>query len=86
LAASPESYTSTACTGTSFPFAVFGGTPPYNVIATRGAATPTVVQTSGGVTTITGLDTGTGPASVVFLDSSSPQNTFPGAINCTTGP
>ena len=86
LAASPESYTSTACTGTSFPFAVFGGTPPYNVIATRGAATPTVVQTSGGVTTITGLDTGTGPASVVFLDSSSPQKTFTGTIACTTGP
>jgi hypothetical protein len=44
------------------------------------------VQTSGGVTTITGLDTGTGPASVVFLDSSSPQKTFTGTIACTAGP
>ena len=84
LSASPASYTSATCTGTSFPFAVFGGTPPYSVIATRGTATPAVVQTSGGVTTITGLVTDTGPASVLFLDSSSPQKTFTGTVTCAT--
>jgi hypothetical protein len=86
LSASPASYTSATCTGTPFPFAVFGGTPPYTVSATRGLASPAVVQNSGGVTTITGLSTGTGPTSVVFLDSSNPQKTFAGAITCTAGP
>jgi hypothetical protein len=86
LSASPGSYTSTACTGTPFSFAVFGGTPPYNVTTTLGTATPTVVPTSGGITTITGLNTGSGVTSVVFLDSSSPQKTFSGTVTCTTPP
>ena len=58
------SYTSTACTGTPFNFAIFGGTPPYSVTPARGTATPPSVATSGGLTTISGLVTGTGPTSI----------------------
>ncbi len=86
LSATPASYTSNACTGTPFAFAAFGGTPPYNVTATRGVATPALVAGSGGVTTITGLVTGTGPASVLFLDQSSPQKSFTVSITCDPSP
>ena len=86
LSATPPSYTSTACTGTPFAFAIFGGTPPYKVTATRGVSTPPVVNASGGITTITGLVTGTGPASVLFLDQSVPQKSFTTTITCDPGP
>ena len=86
LSATPASYTSTACTGSPFAFAVFGGTPPYNVTATRGVATPPAISGSGGLTTITGLVTGTGPASVVFLDQSVPQKSFAVSITCDPAP
>jgi hypothetical protein len=72
LSASPVAYTSTACTGSTFPITIVGGTPPYNVSTTRGVATPAVVNVSGGTTTISGLVTGTGITAVTILDQSLP--------------
>ena len=86
LAITPETYTSTACTGTSFAFAVSGGTPPYNVVATAGTAAPTTIGSSGGVTTITGLATGSGLASILFLDQSVPQKSVAASITCNPTP
>ena len=61
LAVAPASYTDAACTGKTFTFVVFGGTPPYNVSPTSGTASPQTVTTNGGSTSVSGLLTGSGP-------------------------
>jgi hypothetical protein len=86
LTVTPASYTSTACTGTPFSFAVSGGTPPYNVVPTAGTAAPTTIGSSGGVATVTGLTTGSGLASVLFLDQSVPQKSVAVSITCNAAP
>jgi len=83
LAVAPASFTDTACTGKTFTFVIFGGTPPYNVSATRGIATPQTVSTNGGSTSITGLLTGSGPTTLVVLDSSSPAKNTTSTITCS---
>ncbi|MET0919373.1 MAG: hypothetical protein ABWY07_13275, partial [Burkholderiales bacterium] len=83
LAVAPTSVTDPMCTGKTFSFVIFGGTPPYNVSTTRGTAFPQIVATSGGSTTISGLLTGSGATSVVILDSSSPQKSATGSITCS---
>ena len=83
LAVAPASYTDTACTGKTFTFVVFGGTPPYNVSPTSGTASPQTVSTNGGSTSVSGLLTGSGPTTVVVLDSSSPQKSATATITCS---
>ena len=83
LAVVPTAITDTGCTGKTFNFVVFGGTPPYNVKPTNGVATPPTVSTSGGATSISGLLTGSGANAVVFLDSSSPQKSTTATITCS---
>jgi hypothetical protein len=88
LAVAPTDATDPACTGKTFNFVVFGGTPPYNVKPANGTATPQTVATNGGSTSISGLTTDSGGNAVVFLDSSSPQKSVIVTITCAipTGP
>ena len=86
LAVEPASYSAgpgvNSCTGKSFTFVVFGGTPPYNVRPTQGTANPQIVNAAGGTTTISLLLDGSGLTSIVFLDSSLPQKSFTATITC----
>ena len=83
LAVSPTTHTSTACTGKTFSFVIFGGLAPYNVRPSAGIASPQVVPTAGGTTTISGLLTGGGGASIVILDSSTPAKSVTATIACS---
>jgi hypothetical protein len=85
-----DGYTSSACTGATFPFVVIGGTRPYNVSAlvpgTGGAAAgvitvdpanpvaPQILNVSGGKFTVSGLTTGSGVVTVTVVDSGSGAN------------
>lgn len=72
------------CTGASLSFVVYNGTPPYNVIPSRGiAGPPATISTSGGSIAITGLVNGSGPGTVVFLDSSKPQLSVTSYFTCS---
>jgi len=82
LAVSPGSYTDPACTGKTFSFVLFGGTPPYNVSATKGVVTPQAVLKSGDTTRVTGLVTGGGISTIVILDSSPVQKSVTASITC----
>ena len=83
LSVAPATFTSAACTGSTFRFFVFGGTPPYNASPTAGTATPPTIATSGGSTLISGLLNGSGDTTVIFLDSSTPQKNVTGKITCS---
>jgi hypothetical protein len=63
-------------------FVVYNGTPPYNVIPSRGTAAPQNIPNSGGNTQITSLANGSGPGTVVFLDSSTPQQSLTAFFTC----
>ena len=84
LGVSPASYLpDTACTGKTFPFTVFGGTPPYNVSASKGIVSPQILTKAGAPpATVSGLLTGSGVTSVLFLDSSLPQKSATATITC----
>ena len=43
LLVSPATYTDGLCTSKTFPFIISGGTPPYNVSASKGAVDPAAV-------------------------------------------
>ena len=83
LAVAPATITDTACTGKTFNFVVFGGTPSYNVRPTNGTATPQTIQSDGGSTGISGLTTGSGATTVVFLDQSTPAKSITATITCS---
>lgn len=86
LAITPSSYMpSTACVPgvTTFTFIVSGGTTPYNVSSTVGTPSPQSFNTPGGTTTITWAGPAIGTASVVVVDSSSPQMSATASIGCT---
>jgi hypothetical protein len=79
----PGSYSQVGCTSsTQFTFIVVGGTPPYNVSATNATPNPQVLNKPGDSTTIT-WPGGTGTASVVVIDSSSPQQSATSTITCS---
>ena len=82
-AAAPGPPATTGCTDQLYRFVVFGGTPPYSVTTTNGAASPLSIATSGGSTTVSGLLAGSGTTSVVFFDSSAPQKNFTSTITCS---
>jgi hypothetical protein len=73
----------TGCTGKTYTFVVFGGTPPYNATSTSGTTMPQSIAAAGGTTAISGLLAGSGSTSVVFLDSSVPQKSFTSTITCS---
>jgi hypothetical protein len=81
-AMAPTETTSAMCTGNSFNFVVYGGTPPYNVNPTAGIATPQLVNANGGSTMISGLMDMSGDTSIVFLDSSTPAKSVVAKITC----
>jgi hypothetical protein len=77
--------TASPCAGSTFPFAVAGGTPPYSVLISPSAgwtANPSSIPASGGQTQISG---GAGAASttVTFIDGSKPVRSMAAPINCT---
>jgi hypothetical protein len=83
LAVSPTTITQTGCVpSTTFTFIVFGGTPPYNVNPSNGTTSTPTVSTSGGAARISGLTSPT-TATVVFLDSSTPQKSTTATITCS---
>lgn len=86
LAVSPTTVTNEACTGKTFTFFAFGGTPPYNVRPSSGTAAPQTVATAGGSTSISGLATGSGDTTILFLDASSPQKSASATITCSAAP
>ena len=86
LAVSPTTVTNDACTGKTFTFFAFGGTPPYNVRPSSGTASPQTVATAGGNTRISGLTTGSGDTTILFLDASSPQKSASATITCSAAP
>ena len=63
-------------------FVVYGGTPPYNVRPSSGIPSPSTIAANGGSAQISGLLTGSGKTSIVFLDSSTPQNSVTATIDC----
>ena len=73
-----------ACTGKTFNFIVFGGTPPYNVKpASPGTTTTPSLAASGDTAKVSGYTTGSGANTVLFLDSSVPQKTITATITCS---
>jgi hypothetical protein len=86
LIVSPSAPSLTGCvSGTSTQtFIVSGGTPPYNVTAAGGTASPMVVTKSGGTSVVTVTFTGPGTATVVTVDSSKPQMSATATLTCTS--
>jgi hypothetical protein len=78
LAISPSTPPAQTCAASSFSFVVSGGTPPYSVTASGGAA---VIQSSGFY--VVGPITGTGVTTVLAKDQSSPQKVVTATITCS---
>jgi hypothetical protein len=81
----PSNYSLTGCTNAStFTFIVSGGTNPYSVTTTIGFPVAQVVQKPGGQATITWDATNhpTGVATVVAVDSGTPQLQASSTITC----
>jgi hypothetical protein len=70
-----------ACDGKNFVFTVDGGTPPYNVSATKGTVTPQVVPSAGQTTSVFGLIKGD-KSTISIVDSTKPVKTFTTDIVC----
>jgi hypothetical protein len=82
IVVTPTTYTSAACTGQSFNFAISGGRPAYYLSSTGlFVATPPPPLLSGG-TAISGLATGSGLHTFTFRDISSPALQTTATINC----
>ena len=88
LSITPPSIASSFCTGSTFQFAVSGGTPPYNVVSSTAATgiSPATIPASGGTTQITGLQNGSGTTTISVLDAGSPQQKVASTVVCGPTP
>jgi hypothetical protein len=86
VAISPPSISTTGanpCTGTTYPFIITGGTPPFSVaVSGGGTATPNPVTTSPGSVNVSNLLTGSGLHTIFVGDASTPQLTTTATITC----
>jgi len=84
LILAPTIYNVTGCVAgtTQFTFIVAGGSPSYNASSTVGTPNPQSINQSGGTFTVTWAGPAVGNASVLVVDSGSPQQTVTGQIFC----
>jgi hypothetical protein len=84
----PATVSDAACTGKTFTFIIVGGTPSYGVSSTSGIVAPASVGASGGTFTVSGLTSppsgSSSVASVVVVDSGTPQQAKSATITCST--
>jgi hypothetical protein len=84
LVITPASYSSAGpCAGNNFTFILSGGTAPYGVTTTIGTPVSQIVNQPGGTATIKWVG-GAGTASVVAIDSSTPQQSATATIMCSS--
>jgi hypothetical protein len=82
LVISPSSPPAQTCVGSSFTFAISGGTPLYNITAAGGTTIATPSSGSAGLYVV-GPITGTGLTTVLVKDQSSPQKVVTATITCS---